>query len=73
MLRVIFNVVTWVAEHVTGLCWLVAALLAIWVAFFYKFEPTQPLPCASYSDTNREHVPARCFSDFLGKDGGTHE
>lgn len=75
MLRVIINVIAWVAEHVTILrfLWVIAVLTLIWLNFFVDWKPSPPAPCTSYSDTNREHVPARCFSDFLGKDSGTHE
>lgn len=38
------------------------------LAFVYRDEP--PMPCAEFANVDRSAVPARCFSDFLGKDGG---
>ena len=52
-----------------GLGLLGSVLVAV-VAVHYT-PARHELPCSAFAERDRDSVPARCFRDFVGSDGGT--
>lgn len=51
-------------------CTAVIAIAVVFLVLAFVYRDESPIPCAEFANVDRSAVPARCFSDFLGKDGG---